>query len=102
MAELHPSKVVTIIAEAQLESRLIKLAKRHNIGGYTILEARGDGASGMQSGSLDVESNILFLIIVSNSRLEAIMDELAGWINQGHHLVTFASDANVLRPQKFG
>jgi hypothetical protein len=102
MSDLYPGKVINVIAESQLENRLIKLASRHKINGYTIMEARGNGSSGIQSGVLDVESNILFLIIVSPARADAIMAELAGWIEQGYHLVTFVSDTQILRPQKFG
>jgi len=100
-AHLHASKTITVIAEAQLENHLIQLAERHHLSGYTIMEARGKGASGTQTGTLDVESNITFLMIVSPNRVDKVMAEIAQWVAQGYHLVTFVSDAQVLRPHKF-
>jgi len=77
------------------------MAEAHATSGYTILEARGAGSAGLQTGVLEGESNILFLIIVDESRLDEVMVDVEKLMKRGHHLACFISDTQVMRREKF-
>lgn len=100
--ELYGKKVVHVVASADLEQRLVKIADQYNAGGYTIYQARGSGDAGIQSGALDVDSNIVFMMVVSESRLEPILESLDKMIKRGYQMIAYVLDAQVLRRQKFG
>lgn len=100
--ELHTKKVVHVVASADLEARLVKIADEHNAGGYTIYQARGGGDTGVQSGMLDVDSNIVLMMVVSESRLEPILLALDKMIRRGYLMIAYVLDAQVLRREKFG
>lgn len=100
--ELHAKKVVHVVASADIESRLVKIAEKYNHGGYTVHQARGGGATGLQSGMLDVDSNIMFLMIVDEQRMEPILVELDKMIKRGFQMIAYVTDAQVLRRDKFG
>lgn len=100
--ELYAKKVVHVVASADLESRLVKIAEEYNRGGYTIYSARGGGDTGIQSGMLDVDSNIAFMMVVSEPNLTPILQALDHMIKRGYQMIAYVLDAQVLRREKFG
>ena len=100
MVKLVAEKLVRIIATPELETQLIELSKRHSVSGYTVVDARGAGASGIQHGLMDIDSNILFLMVVPPERLDEVMEDLAKIIRRGHHLMALVSDTQVMRRKK--
>ncbi len=100
--ELYAKKVVHIVASADIESRLVKIAQEYNRGGYTIYPARGGGDLGVQSGMLDVDSNIAFMMVVSEKDLDQILQALDRMIKRGYQMIAYVLDAQVLRREKFG
>jgi PII-like signaling protein len=101
MHNLAPEKLVTIITTDVLEDKLISLVKERGVSGYTIQRARGGGSSGIQSGMLDIDTNITFTVIVTPDRLEKLLDGLQELINKRYHLTVYVSDVSVMRPDKF-
>lgn len=101
MPQFHPMKLINIIANAALEERLIDIADAHGTSGYTILEARGAGSAGLQTGVLEGGSNILFMLIVTESKLGEVMADVEKLTKRGHHLACFVSDTQVMRREKF-
>lgn len=101
MLDLHREKLVNIVANATLESRLIDIAERDGVTGYTIIDARGGGSSGVQRGAFESDSNILFIMIVSDRLLETVLTELDRLIRKGHNLVVYVSNTEVMRKEKF-
>lgn len=101
MPPLHPMKLINIVCNAVLEERLAAMAAAHGASGYTVLDARGAGSAGLQTGSLEGESNILFMLAVPEGKLEAVMEDVGRLMKRGHHLAAFISDTQVLRPEKF-
>ena len=57
MRRLEPEKLLTIITADELESMLIAAMTRRGIRGYTIVQAHGAGASGIQSGVLEGDTS---------------------------------------------
>ncbi|HEY9097666.1 MAG TPA: hypothetical protein VIN38_02230 [Thiobacillus sp.] len=101
MSQLYPMKLINIIANGALEERLVNMAEAHGTSGYTILEARGAGSAGLQTGTLEGGSNILFVLIVTESKLAGVMVDVEKLMKRGHHLACFVSDTQVLRREKF-
>ncbi|MHB1051730.1 MAG: P-II family nitrogen regulator [Thiobacillus sp.] len=101
MPQLHPMKLINIVANMTLEERLVDIAVAHGTSGYTILEARGAGSAGLQTGALEGGSNILFMLVVTESKLTEVMVDIEKLMKRGHHLACFVSDTQVLRREKF-
>ncbi|MDP1928845.1 MAG: hypothetical protein Q8K62_10090 [Thiobacillus sp.] len=101
MPPLYPMKLINIVANATLEERLVTIAKAHEASGYTVLDARGAGSAGLQTGVLEGESNILFMLAVPESRLDAVLADVNKLMKRGHHLAAFVSDTKVMRREKF-
>lgn len=101
MIQRYPMKLINIVANVALEDRLVGIAERHGASGYTVLEARGAGSAGLQTGMLEGESNILFMLAVPESRLDEVLADVERLMKRGHHLAAFITDTEVLRPDKF-
>ncbi len=101
MAELYPHKLVNIITLDVLADKLSQMFRRHEVSGYTIIRARGEGASGEVASTLDFEANIMIKVILPESKLQRLLDGLQRQIDRGYHLTVFVSDVDVLSPEKF-
>lgn len=101
MIETCPSKIINIVATAAVEKKIRKMLKETGVNGYTLFDVRGDGESGYQGGQFESETNVLFMVVVSDSILEQLQERLKAFIQQGHHLMVFSSDVQVLTPSKF-
>lgn len=101
MPQFHLMKLINIVANTTLEERLISIAEAHTASGYTILEARGAGSAGLQTGALEGESNILFMLIVPEGKLDEVLVDVEKLMKRGHHLACFVSDTHVMRPEKY-
>ena len=74
--------------------------KKYGASGYTIVRARGEGASG-QADMTGFDANILIKVIMPEERLQAMLDSLERKINKGYHLTVFIADVQVITPEKF-
>ncbi len=101
MHRLHAEKMITVITSDVLENRLIQAVKKRGATGYTIFRAHGAGTSGEQSGMLDVDTNIVFQVVVPLSKVSALLDALEELGRKGHHLRVMVADVGVLWPEKF-
>ena len=101
MHELYPMKLIQVVANTALEERLIEVAGAHEISGYTILEARGAGSAGLQTGALEGESSLLFMLAVPLDKLDAVLNDINRLMRRGHHLAVFISDTQVMRREKY-
>lgn len=101
MPPLYPMKLINIVANATLEERLVSIAEAHATSGYTVLEARGAGSAGLQTGTLEGESNILFMLAVPETMLDTVLTDIEKLMKRGHHLAVFVSDTQVMRREKY-
>ena len=99
MRKLEQKKFLTIITAQQLEKMILDRLRKYEIGGYTIVTAHGAGASGVQSGMLDIDTNILIYIILSDPRLEKVLVEIDKMMDQGYRLKAIVTDIDIL-PRK--
>jgi hypothetical protein len=93
---VKPAVLIVIIAESVLQDRLIKLLKSHNVSGYTITQARGEGGHGRRMGDIaGYNTNIEVKTIVSPEVSDAIFIDLKE--NQdGHALIAYRHNVEAL------
>ncbi len=99
MRPLEQKKLLTIITAKQLEKMIIAALRQRGVGGYTVTEASGAGSHGIQSGMFDVDSNILIYVILSETRLQSVLEDLDAMMRRGHRLKAIVSDISIL-PRK--
>jgi nitrogen regulatory protein PII len=94
-------KLVTVFTEAALESQLIKDLQKLGAPGYTITNARGKGHRGSRDASWEANSNIRLEIICSQKVANRIAEHLQETYYDNYAMVTFSTDVEVLRAEKF-
>ena len=99
MRRLEPKKLLTIITSRAFERMIIEALRRRGVGGYTVVNASGSGVSGIQSGMLDSDSNILIYIILSEARLITVLDDLDDMMNRDYRIKVIVTDISIL-PRK--
>lgn len=99
MTPLHAKKMVHVVANAALETRLAEIAKKNGASGYTVVDARGWGHAGVQSGALGADSNVMFMALVSDE--QPLVEALAALNEAGHQLVVWVADVGVMRKDRF-
>ena len=93
-------KLVTIICEPVLSSRILNITRDLGATGFTVTEVRGEGSGTKSSGEIpDLKSKIE---IVAEPKLALkIMKALADQYFVNYSLIIYSSDISVLRPEKF-
>ena len=98
--EMYTGKSLQIIINSTFENKLIEILKRNGVTGYTQLNARGDGESGVQDGHSDGESNVMFIVLVSSLLAEMLIENLNKYRDIGHHILIYTHDAQILNSDK--
>ncbi len=101
MADLYPHKLVNIITMDVLQEKLAEMFRRYGVSGYTIIRARGEGATGELVGALDFDASILVKVIIPEEKLQRLLNGLQRQLEKGYRLTVFVSDVDVLTPEKF-
>jgi len=99
--QLTIRKLLTIVCEADLERTLVSLLSEHGAGGYTITDARGQGAHGERDGLWPPSSNIRIEVLCDEQLATTIAADLQVRYYEGYGMIIFISDVQVLRPDKF-
>ncbi|MBA3581650.1 MAG: transcriptional regulator [Gammaproteobacteria bacterium] len=94
-------KLLTLIAERELEKILCQEIIKAGAKGYTITDVRGRGSRGVQDGSWDSASNIRIEIICPASIADGIMQIIAQRYSEHYGIVMFVVDTEVWRRDKF-
>ena len=100
MRPLEQKKMLTIITSRAFEKMIIDAMRRRGVGGYTVVNASGAGVSGIQSGMLDSDSNILIYIILSEARLVSVLDDLDDMMNRAYRIKVIVTDISILPRKK--
>ena len=96
MRRLEQKKLLTIITSRAYEKMIIEALRECAVGGYTVVNASGAGASGIQSGMLDSDSNILIYVVLSEDRMETVFDKLEDMMQRGYRIKVIVSDISLL------
>ena len=95
-----PLKLVTLVCEPVLESRLTTELKALGATGFTIVEGRGEGSRGMHAGELPGE-NRRIETIVSPAVADRIVAHVAEQYFENYAILCYVLDAAVVRADKF-
>jgi nitrogen regulatory protein P-II 2 len=93
-------QIVTVIAEAAVESRLIADIKRLGAKGYSIGRVRGEGTTGRLLQDLNGPS-VRLETIVTETVADAILEHLATDYFGRFAVVAWVAPARVLRSERF-
>jgi nitrogen regulatory protein P-II 2 len=98
--ETTERRIVTVIAEAAVEPRLIQDVKRLGARGYSIGHVNGEGTTGRHLQDLNGPS-VRLETIVSEAVAEAILAHLATEYFGRFAVVAWVTPARVLRSDRF-
>lgn len=94
-------KLLTVVCEAALESRLAEAVMRLGAHGYTVTEARGRGSRGVRNAAWDEAANIRLEVVCEEAVAQRIAEHLRQHYYANYAMILYCSDVEVLRPEKF-
>jgi len=97
---LSPRKVVTVVAEAALESRLVSDLQKLGVPGYTVSPAHGAGVRGQREGDIE-GGNIRVETVVKDDLADAVLQHLQIHYFPHYACVAWVSDAAIVRGERF-
>ena len=100
MRRLEQKKLLTIITSRAFEKMIIEAVCQRGVGGYTVVQASGAGSSGIQSGMLYGDSNVLIYIILSEARLITVLDDLDDMMSRNYRIKVIVTDISILPRKK--
>ncbi len=92
-------KLVTVIAEAVLEERLVRALLSLGAKGYTLSEVRGSGARGVRAGGPEV--NVKIETVVSPEVADRILAHLAERYFTHYAVIAYVETVAVVRGEKY-
>ncbi len=95
-------KLLTVITERALESRLTRDLDRLGAGGYTITNARGKGHRGVRDAGWEADSNIRVEVVCDEPTARRLARHLQDRYYDDYAMILLLSDVEVMRPEKFG
>jgi hypothetical protein len=88
-SSLTQGTLVTIIGEAVLQDRLIRLFTKLGVSGYTIIPAQGAGSHGKRMGDIaGYNTNIEVKTIVTSAASDQLLEDLKP-LQSTHALIAF-------------
>lgn len=99
--EKHQRTLLVIIAEANIERLLVQDVKRLGAAGYTVIDVRGGGHSGVREGTWEADRTIRMEVICEAGVADRIALALLTAYGQHYGLTIYFSEVQVLRPNKF-
>lgn len=97
----HQRTLLVIIAEANLERLLVNDVKRLGAAGYTVLDVRGGGHSGVREGTWEADRTIRMEVVCEADVADRIAAALLQAYGEHYGLTIYFSEVQVLRPNKF-
>jgi nitrogen regulatory protein PII len=92
--------LLTIIAEDELENRLIEDLKKLGARGYTVCGVRGEGHHGLRASQWEGE-NIKIEVIVDRDLADAISEHVSNCYFPHFAIILYLLPVQVLREAKF-
>jgi nitrogen regulatory protein P-II 2 len=98
--KMVPLKLVTIIAEAVLEARLIREVRELGATGHTLSRVHGEGSRGVRASEWE-GGNIRVETLVGDDLADRILQHIADNYFEHYAVVAFVTDAAVIRGDKY-
>lgn len=95
-------KQVNIIVNSALEAKMVRLANRVGVSGYSITPMHtGQGSTGLQTSSSEGDSNILFMMIITLDKMDQMITEIQKIKDRSYPLRVFINDTYVMDEKDF-
>lgn len=94
-------RLLTIITETVLESRLIDALEQCGAPGYTITDVRGKGDRGVRSAGWDQSGNIRVDVVCDEATANRALEHVRERFYENYAMIATLSPVEVLRPEKF-
>jgi hypothetical protein len=94
-------KLLTVITEEALERPLGKIIRKAGARGFTVTEARGEGARGLRAPGVEKGANIRVEIICEATVAREIAEILHRQYFDDFAMVLYLQDVEVIRGDKF-
>lgn len=93
-------KLLTIVCEGALESRLIKDVLALGAKGYTVTDAHGTGPRNQRNGDLE-GGNVRLEIVTDEATLAKVIEQLEKEYFPNYAVSVWVSDVEVLRQERY-
>lgn len=93
-------KLLTVVCEAGLESRMIKDLLSLGAKGYTVTDAHGTGPRNQRTGDLE-GGNIRVEVVTDEVTLEKIIERLQADYFPNYAVSVWVADVQVLRQERY-
>jgi len=101
MTALHARKLLTVVCETALESRVLETLRAAGAGGYTLSDVRGGGARGERGGDWEGGRSVEVKVLCDERTAQKIVDALLARYSTDYALTLWVTEAAVARPGKF-
>jgi nitrogen regulatory protein P-II 2 len=91
---------VSIVAEALLEDRIIRICREAGARGHTVTEARGEGSRGVRASEWEGK-NVKIETIVDPVVAELILGRVAEEYFEHYAVIAYVTEVSVLRGEKY-
>lgn len=98
---MHPRKLLVIMAEANLEKRLIADLRQAGAHGYTVHDVRGGGEHAVREGHWEADRTIELKVVCEAPVAEQLAQHVLTAYAPNFGVTLFLSDVAVFRPEKF-
>lgn len=98
---VHPKKLLVLIAEAALERDLTRDVRQHGAHGYTISDVRGGGERGDREARWEADRSIEIKVVCDAPVAERLAQHVLSTYAPHYAVTLFVADVGVFRPQKF-
>lgn len=97
----HPKTLLVIVAEAVLESRIVRDARRLGAQGWTVSEVHGASRDGLREGQWEADRTIELRVICDEPVADAIAAHVLAEYAPNYGISMYFSVVQVLRPDRF-
>jgi nitrogen regulatory protein P-II 2 len=97
----HPKTLLVIVAEAVLESRLVRDAQRLGAQGWTFSEVHGASRDGLREGQWEADRTIEMKLICEEAVADAIAAHVLAEYAPHYGISMYFSAVQVLRPDRY-
>ncbi|MCA1788846.1 MAG: hypothetical protein LC667_03005 [Thioalkalivibrio sp.] len=98
--QLHPLKLVTIVAETVLRDRITRRLLECGATGFTVTESNGRGSRGIRTGDVPGEG-VRIESLVTAGVAARILEEVANSYFTDYAVIAWVSEVQVVRGEKY-
>lgn len=98
--QLHPLKLVTIVAETVLRDRITRRLLERGATGFTVTESRGRGSRGIRTGDVPGEGVRIECLVTREVAIE-ILGEVSERYFTDYAVIAWVTEVEVVRGEKY-